>query len=65
MYLSNHMTSPWVGDVAIDTKQPCHQQFGSVTHVPEKTEPFIQDSAGKKMWKFHHNNLVYKPDMRG
>ncbi len=44
------MTSQWVGDVAIDTKQSCDQQPGSVTQYPGKS--FTEDSDGKKTWIF-------------
>ncbi len=46
-YLGNYVTSQWVGDVAIDTKQSCDKQPGS----------FIQDPGGMKTWIFQLKNM--------
>ncbi len=45
--LGNYVTSQWVGDIVIDTKQTCDQQPGS----------FTQDRGGRKTWIFYmyHN----------
>ncbi len=37
------MTSQWVGDIVIDTKQSCDQQPGSFTQVPGKPVSCTQD----------------------
>ncbi len=47
------MTSQFVGDVGIDTKQSCDQQTGSCTHDPGKPGSRIQDPGGKKTWIFN------------
>ncbi len=46
------MTSPWVSDVAIHSKQTCDQQLQSFAQDPGKSGSFIQDPSGKKMWIF-------------
>ncbi len=49
----NYVTSQWVGDVAIDTRQSCEQQFGSFTQDPGFPGSFTQDPGGGKTWIFH------------
>ncbi len=46
------MTSQWIGDVVIDTKQSCDQQPGSFTQNPEKAGSCTQDPGSLKPWIF-------------
>ncbi len=42
----------WVGDIVIDTKQPCDQHPESFTQDPVKPGFFTQDPDGRKTWIF-------------
>ncbi len=48
------MTSQWIGDVAIDTKQSCEKQSGSFIQDPGNpgSFSFTQDPGGGKTWIF-------------
>ncbi len=46
------MTSQWVGDIVIDTKQSCYQQPGSFTQDPGKPGSCTQDPGSWKTWIF-------------
>ncbi len=47
------MTSQWVGDVVIDTKQSCDLQPGSFTPDPGKPGSCTQDQGSWKTWIFY------------
>ncbi len=46
----------WVGDVVIDAKQSCDQQFGSFTQDPGKPGSCVKDPGDLKTWIFHLKN---------
>ncbi len=50
------MTSQWIGDIVIDTKQSCDKQLGSFTEDPGKPGSFTQDPDGGKTWIFQLRN---------
>ncbi len=50
------MTSQWIGDVAIDTKQSSDKQPGSFIQDPGKPGSFTQDPGGGKTCIFQLKN---------
>ncbi len=52
------MTSQWVGDGIIDTKQSCDQQPGSFTDDPGKPGSCTQDPGSWKTWIFYLKNWI-------
>lgn len=50
------MTSQWVGDIVIDTKQSGRQQTGSFTQDLEKPGSVTQDPDVMITWKLSFKN---------
>ncbi len=61
------MTSQWIDNVVIDTKQSCDQQSGSFPQYPEKPRTFTQDPVGRKTSIFylttHHIINIFTPSL--
>ncbi len=49
--LGNYVMSQWVGDIAIDTKQSCDQQLGSIIQDPGKPGSFTKIQV---VWKYRY-----------
>ncbi len=52
------MTSQWVGDIVIDTKQSCDQQLASFTQDAGKPGSCTQDPGSWKTWIFYLQNWI-------
>ncbi len=52
------MTSQWVDDVVINTKQSCDQQPVSFTQDPVKPGSCTQDPGSWKTWIFYLKNWI-------
>ncbi len=52
------MTSQWIGDVAIDTKQSSDKQPVFFIQDPGTPGSFTQDPGGGKTWIFQLKNII-------